>query len=82
VLLAAKCEEQHVAPKLVAGSEEIDRLAVEDAPDIPALHGWRGEVFGQDALALKAGRVALGVDGKRIRLLPIDVGDAQSDRSA
>ena len=69
VLLAAKCERHHVAPKLVAGSEEIDRLALEDEPDIPALHGWRREVFGEDALALKAGRIALGVEGRRIKLL-------------
>ncbi len=69
VLLAAKCEQHHVAPKLVAGSDDIDRLATEDAPDIAALQGWRREVFGADALALKAGGVALGVDGKRIRLI-------------
>ena len=70
VLLAAKCEEHHVAPKLLASSDDIDRLATEDAPDIPALHGWRREVFGQHAEALKAGRIALGVDGKRVKLLP------------
>ncbi len=70
VLLAAKCEEHHVAAKLVASSDDIDRLATEDAPDIPALHGWRRAVFGDDAEALKAGRVALGVDGRRIKLLP------------
>jgi ribonuclease D len=69
VLLAAKCELHHVAPKLVAGSDDIDRLASEDAPDIPAMHGWRREVFGGDALALKSGRIALGVDGRRIKLL-------------
>ncbi|HTR15818.1 MAG TPA: ribonuclease D [Acetobacteraceae bacterium] len=69
VLLAAKCEEHHVAPKLLASSEEIDRLAVEDSPDIPALHGWRHDVFGADAQALKEGRIALGVDGRRVKLL-------------
>ncbi len=69
VLLAAKCEQHHVAPKLVANSEDIDRLATEDEPDIQALSGWRREVFGADALALKAGGVSLGVDGKRIRLV-------------
>jgi ribonuclease D len=69
VLLAAKCEQHHVAPKLVANSEDIDRLATEDEPDIAALTGWRREVFGADALALKAGGVSLGVDGKRIRLV-------------
>ena len=69
VLLAAKCEEHHVAPKLVANSNDIDRIASEDEPAIPALSGWRRDVFGADALALKAGGVALGVEGKRIKLI-------------
>jgi ribonuclease D len=69
VLLAAKCEQHHVAPKLVASSEDIDRLASEDAPDLPVQHGWRHEVFGADAQALKQGRIALGVAGKHIRLI-------------
>ena len=71
VLLAAKCEEHNVAPKLVASSDDIDRLAGEDAPAIAALGGWRREVFGDDALALKGGGLALVVDGKRIRLLKV-----------
>jgi ribonuclease D len=70
VLLAAKCEEHHVAARLVASSEELDRLATEDQPEIPAVHGWRHDVFGADALALKSGRIALGVDGRRVKLLP------------
>ena len=69
VLLAAKCEEHDVAPKLVASSDDIDRLATEPEPEIPALAGWRRQVFGEDALALKAGRVALGVAGKRVKLI-------------
>jgi ribonuclease D len=69
VLLAAKAEQHDVAPKLLASSEEIDRLAVEPEPEIPALQGWRREVFGSDALALKEGRVLLGVDGRRIKLI-------------
>jgi ribonuclease D len=69
VLLATKCEQFHVAPRLVANAEEIDRLAIEDRPDLPSLTGWRADVFGQDALALKAGKVALGVDGKRVKLI-------------
>jgi len=69
VLLAAKCEQHHVAAKLVAGSDDIDRLALEDAPDIPAMHGWRHDIFGADAQALKDGKIALGVDGKRIKLI-------------
>ena len=69
VLLAAKCEEHDVAPKLVASSDDIDRLSVEDDPDVPALSGWRRVVFGEDALALKGGRGALGVAGKRVKLI-------------
>lgn len=69
VLLAAKCEQFHVAPKLVAHSDDIDRLATEDAPDIECLRGWRAEVFGNDAMALKSGGLALGVDGKRVKLI-------------
>ncbi len=69
VLLAAKSEEHHVAPKLLANSEELDRLAAEATPDVPALHGWRREVFGNAALDLKAGRLALGVDGRKIKLI-------------
>ncbi len=71
VLLTARCEANQVAPKLIASSEDIDRIAAEEAPDVPALHGWRRTVFGDDALALRDGRVALGVDGRRIRLIPV-----------
>ncbi len=72
VLLAAKSEEHDVAPRLLANGEELDRLAAEEAPEIPALHGWRREVFGEAALALKRGRLALGVDGKRVKLIGAD----------
>jgi ribonuclease D len=71
VLLAAKCEQNHVATRLVASSEDIERLAAEDQPNVPALHGWRRDVFGADALALKDGRIGLGVEGRRIRLLAL-----------
>jgi ribonuclease D len=72
VLLAAKCEDHHVAARLVASSDDIERLATEDAPHIAALHGWRREVFGEDAIALKQGRVALGVAGRRVKLIPAE----------
>ena len=71
VLLAAKCEQHNVAPKLLASSDDLDRLASEDEPDIAVLQGWRRDVFGEDALALKAGRITLGVDGKRIKLVRV-----------
>jgi ribonuclease D len=71
VLLAAKCEQHHVAARLVASSDDIDRLALEETPDIHALHGWRREVFGDDALRLKEGRIALGVDGRKVKFIPV-----------
>jgi ribonuclease D len=71
VLLAAKCEQHNVAPKLLVNAEDIDRLATEDAPDVPALQGWRHTLYGADAIALKEGRIALGVDGRRVKILPV-----------
>ncbi len=69
VLLAAKSEQHNIATRLLASSDDLDRLAAEDAPDIPALHGWRAELFGHDAMALKQGRLTLGVDGRNVRLV-------------
>jgi ribonuclease D len=78
VLLAARAEEHHVAAKLVASSDEIEQLALDDSADIPALHGWRRKVFGEEALALKAGRLALGAEGRRVRLVQLE-GSADGD---
>ncbi|MCS6921449.1 MAG: ribonuclease D [Elioraea sp.] len=71
VLLAAKCEEHDVAQRLVASAEDLERLAAEDDPDIPCLSGWRRAVFGEAALALKSGKMALTAVGKRISLVPL-----------
>ncbi len=71
VLLAEKAEAHDVAAKLIASTDDLERLASEDAPDVPALTGWRREVFGNDAQNLKAGRIALSVAGKRIKLIPV-----------
>lgn len=69
VLLAAASEAHNVAPKLLADTEDLERLAAENEPDIRCLSGWRREVFGEDALALKSGRLAMGVAGRRVRLI-------------
>ncbi len=71
VLLAAKCEQHHVAARLVASTDDLERLAVEAAPDVAALHGWRLQVFGEAALALRQGRIALGVAGREVRLVEV-----------
>ncbi|WP_207539324.1 ribonuclease D [Sabulicella rubraurantiaca] len=69
VLLAAASEAHNVAPRLLADSEDLERLASESEPDLRCLSGWRREVFGEDALALKSGKLALGVAGRRVRLI-------------
>jgi len=69
VLLKMKCDAHDVAQRVVASSDDLERIAAEAAPDVPALHGWRRELFGNDALALKAGRLALAARGNRIVLL-------------
>ena len=71
VLLAAKAEQHHVAARLVASSDDIDQMALEENPCVAALQGWRREVFGNDALLLKQGRMALSVDGRRVKLIAV-----------
>ncbi len=70
VLLKMKCEDYDVAQKLVASGADLEMLAADDEAPIAALHGWRREVFGEDALALKRGRLALTVRGRRVKLVP------------
>jgi ribonuclease D len=70
VLLKLKCEDHHVATKLVASAADVEALAAGDT--IPALHGWRREVFGEDALALKEGRLALAAENNSIRLVRLE----------
>jgi ribonuclease D len=69
VLLKLRCEENDVAVKLVADSDDLERIAADDDADVRALHGWRMELFGKDALDLKHGRLALTAAGKRVKLI-------------
>ncbi|MEL7030036.1 MAG: HRDC domain-containing protein, partial [Pseudomonadota bacterium] len=61
VLLKAQCDAHGVAAKLIATTADLERLALDDEADIPALHGWRRDVFGETALRLKRGEIALKV---------------------
>lgn len=71
VLLKMKCEEHDVAQKLVASADDLERIAASDGADVPALEGWRREVFGQHALALKHGRLGLTAHGKAIAVVSL-----------
>lgn len=70
VLLKAKTESSGVASKLIATSAELDALASGDR-NVPALQGWRREVFGHDALRLCDGRVGLAAKGKQVQIIEL-----------
>lgn len=61
-LLRLKAEAAHVAPRLIANAEDIERLAAEEDDGIAALTGWRWEVFGHDAVALRKGDLAIALE--------------------
>lgn len=72
LLLKIKAEKYHVAPKLIATSADLEAIARSTDPQVPALQGWRREVFGNAALALKAGEVALGIKNNKISLIKLN----------
>jgi len=71
VLLKLKCDDHDVAQKLLANSADLDKIAADDKAAVPALQGWRYELFGKDALRLKHGELALAADGARIKIVEL-----------
>jgi len=71
VLLKSVSAELNIAPRLLASTDDLEKLAQYDEPDIPALKGWRRECFGEKALALKTGRLALGIKNREIAVFPL-----------
>jgi ribonuclease D len=72
VLLRMTSEQHGVAAKVIATVDDLERLAADDRADIPALKGWRGELFGEQAIALKHGHIALAVDKGRVVIVQRD----------
>ena len=71
VLLKHKSEDNNVAQKLIASTADLEAIAENDNANVLALSGWRKDVFGDDALLLKSGKIALSAAGDRIRVIPI-----------
>jgi ribonuclease D len=71
VLLKARAEDAGVASKLIATVSDLELIANDDEADTPALVGWRREAFGEDALKLKHGELALVLDGTRVRVVEV-----------
>ena len=66
VLLRMTSERHHVAAKVIATVDDLERIAADDAADVPALRGWRRELFGEKALALKHGLLALAIEKGKV----------------
>jgi ribonuclease D len=66
VLLRMTAERHGVAAKVIATVDDLDRIAADDKADVPAMKGWRRELFGEKALALKHGRLALAIDKGKV----------------
>ena len=66
VLLRQVAESTGVATKMIATVEDLEAIANDDEADVPALQGWRRAIFGEKALQLKQGRLALAVDAGKV----------------
>lgn len=68
--LKVVCEREGIAPKLVASSSDIEAIAEDDNADVHLMHGWRRELFGNIALAIKHGEAVIGFEKGRVRVIP------------
>jgi ribonuclease D len=66
VLLRMTSEQHGVAAKIIATVDDLEQIAADDSADVAALKGWRRELFGEKALALKHGRLALSIERGRV----------------
>lgn len=66
VLLRMTSERHAVASKVIATVDDLEKIAADDNADVGALHGWRRELFGDAALALKHGQLALAIEKGRV----------------
>lgn len=72
VLLRVRCEDEGVAPKLIASVADLEKIALDDKANVPALEGWRRKLFGDDAIKLKKGELALVLNGTRVEVVELD----------
>jgi ribonuclease D len=66
VLLKMICQKNGVASKIIATIDDLEAIAGDDSADVPALTGWRRELFGETALKLKHGHIALAVKNNHV----------------
>lgn len=69
--LKVVCDSHGIAPKLVASAADIEALAAGADRDVPAMQGWRKGLFGDLALEIKAGRLAIGIRDGKCAIFPV-----------
>ena len=73
VLLKLKCEKHDVAQKLIAKGDDLEKIAaLGEEASVPALQGWRQHIFGEDALSLRSGQLAMKINGRNLELVEIE----------
>lgn len=70
VLLKAAAARNRVAPRLIADSSDLEAIATSSEPDVAAMQGWRRQLFGEDALRLKRGELALTLANGEVLAIP------------
>jgi ribonuclease D len=68
--LKVVCDREGIAPRIVAGTSDLEAIAMDDNADVPLLKGWRRGLFGETALKVKAGEVAIVLQNGKPRLMP------------
>jgi ribonuclease D len=71
LVLKIVCETEGIAGKLIAGTSDLEAIAMDDAADVPAMRGWRRQVFGEAALKVKAGELGIVLKKGKARLVPM-----------
>jgi ribonuclease D len=81
-LLRLRAAQDGVAARLIADASELERLASGDDDTVPALHGWRAEIFGKDAIALREGRLAIALEAGEAVVIELGEKKARAAKAA
>jgi ribonuclease D len=68
--LKVVCDREGIATRIVASSGDLEAVAMKDDADVPLLRGWRRKLFGEMALRIKAGEMAIVLENGKPRVLP------------
>ena len=80
VLLKLTAEREGVAAKIIANTDDLEKIASEgEKADVPAMHGWRKELFGDRALKLIDGQLVIKFVNRKIEAVELDAPAVESE---